>query len=67
MNTYVPVVVEFHEAESVLDNNVAEAAVRLEELLNVPLADRRGDVAQENTGAGRHRRAFLVEIFAPLL
>ena len=37
-NHSLPVVVEFDKSESVFDDDIAETPIRLEELLNIPLA-----------------------------
>ena len=63
----LPVIVELHKSESVFDDDITEAAVGLEELLNVALASRRGDIAEEHACAGRHLQAFIGEIFASRL
>ena len=50
----LPVVVEFDKSESVFDDDIAEAAVRLEEFFDVSLTGRGCDIAEEHACAGRH-------------
>ena len=50
----VPVVLKLDKAVSVLDDDVADAAIALEELLDVPLANVVGNVPDVDSLAGRH-------------